>query len=142
MDQTKQLKYFIKVYILNYYFCPMKKTIILLTILFTFNLAQSQNFKYGVAFTSNMFVKLSGNIKISDSIVTISSIDKNGIEQTNTYTFVKTANRITYFTDGVTTYSIYISSESGKKKGFEYDTLITWKIDATNYLMYYAKKED
>jgi hypothetical protein len=120
----------------------MKKTLITLIILFTFNLVQSQNYKYGAAFASNFFVKMTGNIKVNDSLVTISTFDKNNKETTNTYTFVKTANRITYFTDGVTTYSIYISSESGKKKGFEYDTLITWKIDATNYIMYYAKKED
>ena len=136
------MKYFIKVYILNYYFCTMKKTLILLSILFTFNLVQSQNYKYGAIFSSTLFVKLSGNIKISDSIVTISSIDKNGIEQTNTYTFIKTANRITYFTDGVTTYSMYISSESGKKKGFEYDTQIVLKWNETISMIYYAKKED
>jgi hypothetical protein len=120
----------------------MKKTLILLTILFTFNLAQSQNYKYGAAFASNFFVKMTGNIKVNDSLVTISGFDKNNIETTNTYTFVKTANRITYFTDGVTMYSMTISSETGKKKGFEYDTLIIWRFDATNYIMYYCKKED
>jgi hypothetical protein len=120
----------------------MKKTLITLTILFTFNLVQSQNYKYGAAFASNLFVKMTGNIKVNDSLVTISVFDKNNIETTNTYTFVKTANRITYFTDGVTMHSMTISSDTGKKKGFEYDTLITWRFDATNYIMYYCKKED
>jgi hypothetical protein len=120
----------------------MKKTLILLTILFTFNLAQSQNYKYGAVFTSTMIIKLSGNIKINDSIVSLTTIDKNNVEQSNTYKFVKTANRVTYFTDGVTTYSLIINSESGKKKGFEYDTLIVWKFSNELSMMYYCKKED
>jgi hypothetical protein len=55
----------------------MKKTLILLSILFTFNLAQSQNYKYGAVFTSTMIIKLSGNIKINYSIVSLNNIEKN-----------------------------------------------------------------
>jgi hypothetical protein len=124
----------------------MKKTILLFTILFTFNLVQSQSktqvYNYGAVYTSTIIAKLSGSIKIDDSIVSLSTIDKNNVEQTNTYKFIKTANRVTYFTDGVTTYSLIINSESGKKKGFEYDTLIVWKFSDALTMMYYCKKED
>ena len=124
----------------------MKKTLILFTILFTFNLVQSQSYKFGAAFfnTGGMFISINGSINIIDSVLTISTIDKNNVESKATYTLVKKANNIFYFTDGVKTYSFVTMNQSGKKKGFEYDTLVVWAwiLQESNSVMYYCKKLD
>jgi hypothetical protein len=125
----------------------MKKTLLLFTIFFTFTLVQSQSFsyKFGAAFfnTGGVFISLNGNINLDDSVLTISTIDKNNVESKATYSLVKQTNNIFYFTDGVKTYSFVTMSKSGKKKGFEYDSLVVWAwiLQESNSVMYYCKKQ-
>jgi hypothetical protein len=96
-------------------------------------------YSYGAIF-SGIFVKSSGEILIGDSTVQLSVI-VDGNTKTNNYTVIKKTNGLIYFSDGVQTYWFALTSQKGKKKGFEYDTLITFNKDNINIAMYYAKLE-
>jgi hypothetical protein len=120
----------------------MKKNILflLVAILFSVN-SNAQSYSYGACFVNPNFIKLEGKILISDSTVLISTINK-GAEKTNNYSVVKKVNGLIYITDGVVTHSIAILPESGKKKGFEYDNIITFYFDKSLQglnMMYYSK---
>ncbi len=120
----------------------MKKISILCFVMFCFLTSFSQKYNYGACFVNPNFIKLEGKIVITDSTVNISSIYK-GVEKVNSYSVVKKVNGIIYITDGVMTHSIAMNSESGKKKGFEYDTLIILTFDSRQgvgqNMMYYSK---
>lgn len=102
----------------------MKGLFVVIVALFVTVSAYSQTYKYGAMF-SGIIVKAEGKIVVSesDSLVSLTAIN-NGVENTDTYKFVKKTNRVIYFTDGVKTHSFIINKENGKKKGFEHDTVI------------------
>ena len=101
--------------------------------------AFAQTYKFGAIMSSGMNVKMEGSIIIKDSSVKIS----NGTK-TNEYKLVKDANGIIYFTDDVMTHYFTIIPQTGKKKGFEYDTMISWFLDKRmggEPIIYWCKKE-
>jgi len=113
--------------------------------MFCFFNSFSQKYNYGACFVNPNFIKLEGKILISDSTVNISSIYK-GEEKINSYSVVKKVNGIIYITDGVMTHSIAMNSQSGKKKGFEYDTILIFTFDSRQgvgqNMMYYSKLDN
>lgn len=89
--------------------------------------------------SSGMNVKVEGSIILKDSSVIIS----DGIK-TNDYKLVKSANGIIYFTDDVMTHYFTIVPQTGKKKGFEHDTIISWFFDKRmggEPIVYWCKKQ-
>lgn len=122
----------------------MKRIIIFLVLLISFTFAKSQTFKLGVMFSSGIHVKIDGKIEVTDSIVTI-KCSFQGITEASVFDFVKKANNIIYITDGVMTHSIVVMNQTGKKKGFEYNRLISIMYDkrqSSVTVMYYAKVLD
>jgi hypothetical protein len=91
------------------------------------------------------FFKLEGRIIISDTTIEISS-NYNGVEKTSKYNVLKKINGITYITDGIMNHTVTLTSEKGKKKGFEYDNLIIIYFDKNQpggieNMIYYSKIE-
>lgn len=117
----------------------MKKiALIIVLFLFSKNLF-SQTYTFGALSSSGVTVKSIGKIIIDDKNVTISSEGK-----IFKYDFIKNANNIIYFTDGVMTHYFTLINENGKKKGFDYDCMINYQMDknvgGTN-VVYWCKKE-
>ena len=122
----------------------MKRIIILLVLLISFTFAKSQTFKLGVLVSSGIQVKIDGKIEVTDSIVTIKYSFQGKIESFE-FDFVKKANNIIYITDGVMTHSMIVTNNTGKKKGFEYNRLISFIYDkrqSNATVIYYAKVLD
>lgn len=118
------------------------KSKFLISLIFTilWNFANSQNYTFGVMSMSNMVAKSEGEISITDSLVTIFTNGKK-LE----YKKIKETNGIIYFTDDVMTHYFTMTSEKGKKKGFEYDTIIFFNPDKNflqNIIIYWCKKKD
>ena len=111
---------------------------------FCFLNSYSQKFNYGACFINPNFFKLEGKINISDSTVEILA-NNNGVKEENKYSVLKKVNGVTYITDGVMTHSLVINSQTGKKKGFEYDNLIIMTFDkkqgGIDNIIYYCKLE-
>ena len=125
----------------------MKKNIFLFAIFAITSLSLSADtnnskikYTYGAYFSTGIFIKSTGEIVITDSTILISVI-KDGITKTNNYSVMKKVNGLIYFTDGVQNFWFAFTSQKGKKKGFEYDTLISFNKDNINIAMYYAKLE-
>ena len=119
----------------------MKRITILLVLLISFTLAKSQTFKLGVLFYNGIWGKIDGKIEVTDSIVTLKYSYKD-ISESYEFDFVKKANNIIYITDGVMTNSMTVMNQTGKKKGFEFNRLISFKYDkrlSNVTVMYYAK---
>lgn len=121
----------------------MNKFIIILLIFIISVKGYSQNYNYGVIFANFDFIKSEGEININDSTVEITNIFNN-VKSSNIYSVLKKANGIIYITDGVIKSSIFITPDKGKKKGFEYDNLITFNYNVLQYnskqsLIYYSK---
>jgi len=102
----------------------MKKLILLFVFIYIASLSFGQKYKYGVATIGGMNLKIEGTISINDSIVTINGGDKN-----IKFERIKSTNEIIYFTEGVMINYFIISSQRGKKKGFEYETMIIYNLD-------------
>jgi hypothetical protein len=121
----------------------MKKIILFVSIALTLSCeVQAQKYNYGAALVE-VLVKLEGQITVSelDSIVTFSSM-VNGKENIASYKFIKNANNVIYFTDGVKTNNLLVYKEKGKKKGFDYDTVIILTMDGyASKGIYYCKEE-
>lgn len=119
----------------------MKKQIFLLSILalLTFIKTEAQTYVFGAIMTGGINVKYDGVIKITDSTVVFKDSKK-----TSNYKLIKNTNGIIYFTDEVMTHYFTEFSQSGTKKGFEYDTVLTWFFDKRmggDSLVYWCKKE-
>lgn len=99
-----------------------------------------QKFSYGAIAVTGMTIKQDGKIFITDSLVTIASNN-----QSNEYNFIKKANSIIYFTDGVMTHFMTVTNQAGKAKGFSYGRVIVFTPDkrmANDVVIYYAKQQD
>lgn len=85
--------------------------------------AQSKVTEYQCEYTGGpgSLLKLQQQIILSDSTVTMIVDNQKAV-----YTIKKVANQVTYITDGVADYSIQITDNVGKVKGFNYDALITY----------------
>jgi hypothetical protein len=123
----------------------MKKVLILSLLVFCFTCVYSQKYIYGACFVNPNFFKLEGRIIISDTTIEISS-NYNGVEKTSKYNVLKKINGITYITDGIMNHTVTLTSEKGKKKGFEYDNLIIIYFDKNQpggieNMIYYSKIE-
>lgn len=122
----------------------MKRIIILLVLLILFTFAKSQTFKLGAFDSSGLVGKIDGKIEVTDSIVTI-KYSLQGKIQSFEFDFVKKANNIIYITDGVMTHSMIVTNKTGKKKGFEYNRLISFIYDkrqSNATVLYYARVLD
>lgn len=122
----------------------MKRITILLVLLISFTFAKSQTFNLGVLFSNAIWVKIDGKIVVTDSIVTI-KYSLQGKIQSFEFDFVKKANNIIYITDGVMTHSMIVTNKTGKKKGFEYNRLISFIYDkrqSNATVLYYARVLD
>lgn len=119
----------------------MKRKIFLIALFVTFwNYSKAQNFEIGVMDMSGMTAKTEGQIKISDSLVTIVTGGK-----TLEYKLLKKVNGLTYFTDGVMTHYFTFLEKVGKKKGFEFDTMIFFNPDKNflpSIITYWCKKRE
>lgn len=102
----------------------MKKIFLLFAFFYFSTLSFGQKYKYGAATIGGMNLKIEGTISIDDSIVIIGGGDKN-----LKFKRIKSSNDIVYFTDGVMTNYFLISPQKGKKKGFEYETMIIYNLD-------------
>lgn len=122
----------------------MKRITILLALLISFTFAKSQTFKLGAFDSSGLVGKIDGKIEVTDSIVTI-KYSLQGKIQSFEFDFVKKANNIIYITDGVMTHSMIVTNKTGKKKGFEYNRLISFVYDkrqSNATVLYYARVLD
>ena len=122
----------------------MKRITILLVLLISFTFAKSQTFKLGVLFSNAIWVKIDGKIEVTDSIVTLKYSFKD-INESYEFDFVKKANNMIYITDGVMTHSMMVINQKGKKKGYEYNRLISFIYDkrqSNATVLYYAKVLD
>lgn len=102
----------------------MKIKIILLFVVLFWNLSYSQKYDVGVISALGYTAKTTGSIIITDDKVTIISGEHKA-----EYKFLKKVNGIIYFTDEIMTHYFTILEESGKKKGFVYDTIIFFHPD-------------
>lgn len=119
----------------------MKRIIILLVLLISFTFVKSQTFELGVLFSNGIWAKIDGKIEVTDSIVTL-KYSFQEICEFYEFDFVKKANNIIYITDGVMTHSMTVINQTGKKKGFEYNKLISFVYDkrlSNVTVLYYAK---
>ena len=122
----------------------MKRITILLVLLISFTFAKTQTFKLGAFDSSGLVGKIDGKIEVTDSIVTI-KYSLQGKIQSFEFDFVKKANNIIYITDGVMTHSMIVTNQTGKKKGFEYNRLISFIYDkrqSNATVLYYARVLD
>lgn len=122
----------------------MKRIIILLVLLISFTFVKSQTFELGVVVSSGIQIKIDGKIQVTDSIVTIKYSFQGNIESFE-FDFVKKANNIIYITDGIMTHSMIVTKKTGRKRGFEYNRLISFiydkrQSDAT--VFYYSRIQD
>ena len=118
----------------------IKKTLFIVLLILLSNLSKAQNYDIGVMDMNGMTAKAPGQIKISDSLVTIVTGGK-----TLEYKLLKKVNGLTYFTDGVMTHYFTFLEEKGKKKGFEFDTMIFFNPDKNflpNIITYWCKKKE
>lgn len=102
--------------------------------------SKAQNFDIGVMDMNGMTAKIEGYIKITDSLVIINTEGKS-LE----YQILKKTNGLTYFTDGVMTHYFTFLEESGKKKGFQFDTMIFFNPDKNflpSIITYWCKKRE
>ncbi len=122
----------------------MKRITILLVLLISFTFAKSQTFKLGAFFSNGLWVKIDGKIEVTDSIVTL-KYSFQDMSESFEFDFVKKANNIIYITDGVMTHSMIVTNKTGKKKGFEYNRLISFINDkrlSNVTVLYYARVLD
>lgn len=122
----------------------MKRIIILLVLLISFTFVKSQTFELGVVVSSGIQIKIDGKIEVTDSIVTIKYSFHDKIESF-IFDFVKKSNNIIYITDGIMTHSMIVINKTGRKRGFEYNRLISFiydkrQSDAT--VLYYSRIQD
>lgn len=113
----------------------MKKLLLITAVLFSL-LCRGQEYKIGAGLTHNLTFKVEGTLSITDTelIFVIQG-------QKKVFEVQKKANDIVYFTDGVMTHFLYFIKESGKKKGFNYTTVIVYNFDArlnASQLYYYG----
>lgn len=122
----------------------MKRIIILLVLLISFTFVKSQTFELGVVVSGGIQIKIDGKIEVTDSIVTIKYSFRDKIESF-VFDFVKKANNIIYLTDGIMTHSMIVINKTGRKRGFEYNRLISFIYDkrqSNATVLYYSKIQD
>jgi hypothetical protein len=121
----------------------MKKVFLLLIVLIWSN-SFGQTYKIGAIFANSLFVKMDGTITVDDKKVIFETIykDKKNVLE---YDLVKKSNSVVYFTDGVMTHFLSFVDDKGKKKGFNYDTLVVYNFDKRQsdlQVMYYCKIQE
>jgi hypothetical protein len=101
----------------------------------------SQSYKVGALFFNSTIAKTDILLTITDEKVRLESKD-----YPSEYDIVKNTNGTIYTTDGVLTQSFILSKQSGKQKGFAYDTIIIFSLDAkiptSQKIMYYCKLQE
>lgn len=120
------------------------KLLILITFFYTNLQGQSDStlieYEVGVMYASNIFVKIKGEIKITDSIMKFTFGEKVA-----EYKIVKSVVQIRKYllTDGIDEFTFTISENKGKIKGYEHSLNGTFEIRAKNYNAVYLmnKKE-
>lgn len=108
-----------------------------LLVIFRF-VSYAQTYEYGAAFGSGIFVKTSGSFIISDTTVqTKALVNGNEVIQ-NFKRKPSTSPLVVYYTDGVQTFMLNIQSETGRKKGYDYEYLIVLSnLNTPNYYFSY-----
>lgn len=120
----------------------MKK--IFTALLFFTLFSYSQEYKFGAGFANGIFFKTEGNLSITETKVIFETYD-NDKKTITEYEVIKKTNGILYFTDGVMKHFFTFVEEKGKKKGFEYDTMIMFNFDKSQSpisVTYYCKLKE
>lgn len=121
----------------------MNKLITVILLFTTFTIT-GQEWEIGAAFMnasdiSGVFLKIKGKAKLTDNLFELALEDKNQKEVTSDFDVINQRNGITYLSDGVTTYQLVIMEQSGKKKGFKYDRIMSFQVPLIQATLYYAK---
>lgn len=121
----------------------MRKNIVYFLLLFV-TIGYSQSYKFGAGYANGITFKVVGSLMINDKKVIFETFNKD-IKDVKEYDLIKNVNGIVYFTDGVMTHFFTFVKDTGKKKGFDYDTLVIFNFDKSQSNMpvtYYCKLQE
>ena len=120
----------------------MKK--IFTALLFFTLISYSQEYKFGAGLANGTIFKTEGSLSITETKVIFETIFKDKKTVTE-YDVIKKTNGMLYFTDGVMKHYFTFIEEKGTKKGFDYDTMVSFNFDKSQSaltVIYFCKLQE